>query len=82
LTNLCWFSFDKARRRFRLETIHPGHTLEEVRDNTGFDFELAETVAATPLPDAETLGTIRGPVARQIAEAYPRFVKQVFPEAA
>ncbi len=82
LTNLCWFSFDKARRRFALETVHPGHTVEEVRDNTGFDFDMKPNVGTTALPDAATLATIRGPIARQIAEAYPRFVAQVFPDAA
>ena len=82
LTNLCWFSFDRTRRRFRLDTIHPGHSLEEVRDNTGFEFDVAPDTGATPVPDASTLADIRGPIARQIAEAYPRFVKQVFPDAA
>lgn len=82
LTNLCWFSFDRIRQRFRLETIHLGHSLEEVRDNTGFEFDVAPDIATTSLPDASTLADIRGPIARQIAEAYPRFVKQVFPDAA
>lgn len=82
LTNLCWFSFDRPRRRFVLQTVHPGHTLEEVRDNTGFEFDCPAHVATTALPDAAALAAIRGPIARQIAEAYPRFVKQVFPDAA
>ena len=82
LTNLCWFSFDKARRRFVLETVHPGHSLEEVRDNTGFAFDVADGVAETPRPDDATLGVIRGSIARQIGETYPRFAKQVFPDAA
>jgi glutaconate CoA-transferase, subunit B len=82
LTNLCWFSFDKGRRRFTLETVHPGHSLEEVRDNTAFEFDLSPRVRPTPEPDAETLALIRGPIARQIADAYPRFVSQVFPNAA
>jgi glutaconate CoA-transferase, subunit B len=82
LTNLCWFSFDRLRRRFTLETIHPGHSLEEVHDHTGFDFDTAPGVAGTAVPDAATLAAIRGPIAREIAEAYPRFVAQVFPDAA
>jgi glutaconate CoA-transferase subunit B len=82
LTNLCWFSFDRQNRRFRLETIHPGHGLEEVRDNTGFAFDLADGISATPSPDAATLAVLRGPIARLIGEAYPRFVQQVFPDAA
>ncbi len=82
LTNLCWFSFDRARRRFVLETVHPGHTVEEVRDNTAFEFDLGGGVGPTALPDADVLAAIRGPIARRIGEAYPRFVKQVFPDAA
>jgi glutaconate CoA-transferase subunit B len=82
LTNLCWFSFDKPRRRFLLETVHPGHSVEEVRDNTGFEFDTATAVTATSLPDDATLGVIRDSIARQIGESYPRFVSQVFPDAA
>lgn len=82
LTNLCWFSFDRTRRRFTLETVHPGHSVEEVRDNTAFDFDTSSAVAPTAEPDAETLALIRGPIARQIGDAYPRFVRQVFPDAA
>ena len=82
LTNLCWFAFDKTRRRFRLETVHPGHTLEEVRDNTGFEFDVAPEAKTTAEPDAATLALIRGPIAAEIGKAYPRFVKQVFPDAA
>ena len=30
VTNRCLFSFDRARKRFRLESVHPGHTVEDV----------------------------------------------------
>jgi glutaconate CoA-transferase subunit B len=82
LTNLCWFAFDRERRRFRLETVHPGHTVEEVRDNTGFDFDTATEVGTTALPDSATRAVIAGSIAAEIAKAYPRFVAQVFPTAA
>jgi glutaconate CoA-transferase subunit B len=82
LTNLCWFAFDRERRRFRLETIHPGHTLEEVRDNTGFAFDTAAEVKTTALPDSAMRAVICGPIAGEIGKAYPRFVSQVFPDAA
>jgi glutaconate CoA-transferase subunit B len=73
LTNLCLFSFDRARRRFRLDSVHPGHTLEEILDNTGFDFDRAERVEQTPAPDPAWLALIRGKVRGEIAETYPRF---------
>ncbi len=73
VTSLAHFSFDKARRRFRIESVHPGHTLEEVMDHTGFAFDQPAIVPATPAPDPQTLALIHGPVRDEIAEVYPRF---------
>ncbi|WP_300299733.1 CoA-transferase [Ferrovibrio sp.] len=81
LTNLCWFSFDRTRRRFRLESVHRGHSVEEVRDNTGFDFDCPDHVPETASPDAATLQLLRGRIAAEIGETYPRFVAQVFPDS-
>lgn len=78
---LCVMGFDKARGRFHLTSLNPGHTLEEVRDNTGFDFDVPETVPETALPDRETLRLIREQISLEIAETYPRFAQRVFPEA-
>jgi glutaconate CoA-transferase subunit B len=78
VTPLCHFSFDKARARFRLESLHPGHSVEEVLDQTGFAFDRPEHVPVTPLPSAEVLGLLRGSVARQIAAIYPKFAANVF----
>lgn len=77
LTSLALFSFDRARRRFRLQSVHPGHTLEEVRDNTGFEFDCASPVATTSAADAETLRAIRGIIRKEIAETYPRFAARL-----
>jgi len=73
LTGLALFSFDKSRRRFRLESVHAGHTVEEVLDNTGFEFDRAQRVPETPPPEAGRLALIRGKVRDEIAEIYPRF---------
>lgn len=78
ITNLCLFRWQKDAGRFLLQSIHPGHTLEEVRDQTGFDFDLPDQVATTPAPDARRLALLRGPVATQIAGVYPAFARQVF----
>ncbi|HXQ51875.1 MAG TPA: CoA-transferase [Stellaceae bacterium] len=78
VTPLCHFAFDAMRGRFRLETIHPGHTLDEVRDNTGFAFDCPERVGATPLPDADLFAQLRGPVARELASIYPKFAAEIF----
>lgn len=73
LTRLCLFDFDRNRRRFVLRSVHRGHSVEEVRDNTGFEFDVPEGVSTTPDPDATTLALIRGPVREQIGETYPSF---------
>jgi glutaconate CoA-transferase subunit B len=78
VTNRCVFSFDKARRRFRLESVHPGHTIEEVAEHTGFAYEQPATVAVTAAPSAETLRLIRQVVAPELAEVYPLFAARIF----
>jgi glutaconate CoA-transferase subunit B len=78
VTNRCVFSFDKAQRRFRLESVHPGHTIEEIAVHTGFAYEQPATVAVTPAPSAETLRLIRQAVAPELAEVYPQFAARIF----
>lgn len=78
ITNLCLFRWQKAAGRFALQSVHPGHTLEEVRDQTGFDFDVPAHVPVTPAPDPQRLALLRGPVAEQIAGVYPGFAQQVF----
>src|SRR5690349_3648332 len=78
VTNRCLFSFARERGRFRLESLHPGHTLEEVLDNTGFAFERPATVSTTPAPSPEHLALMRTTIAPLLAEAYPRFAAEVF----
>ncbi|MEJ2119893.1 MAG: CoA-transferase, partial [Alphaproteobacteria bacterium] len=67
VTNRCLFMFDKARGRFRLESVHPGESVESVRDNTGFDFDCPTHVPETPVPSTATLKAIRQDIAPKIA---------------
>ena len=76
VTNRCLFSF--AAGRFTLASVHPGHTVEEVLDNTGFDFDRPAHVPETPPPTPERLRLLREVVAPQLAEVYPLFAAQVF----
>ena len=78
VTGIAAFSFDRPRRRFRLESVHPGHDADEVVRSTGFDFERADDVPATPGPTPEMLALMRGPLVEQIAETYPEFASRVF----
>jgi len=86
VTGRCLFMFDKARGRFRLESVHPGESVASVRENTGFDFDCPDTVPETPPPSAATLKAIRRDIAPKIADPYPKFAAEVLgytvPEAA
>ena len=73
VTGLGLFGFDRERRRFHLESVHPGHTVEEIRDNTGFAFDCPVDVPTTPEPNAHVLQLLRSRVREEVAEAYPRF---------
>ena len=76
VTNRCLFSFLDGH--FVLASVHPGHTVEEVLEKTGFDFEIPAAVPQTPAPSPETLKLMRKVVAPQLAEVYPQFARQVF----
>jgi glutaconate CoA-transferase subunit B len=78
ITNRCLFDFDRARKRFRLASVHPGHSVEEIIENTGFDFDRPADVPTTPAPSAETLDLMRTVVAPMLAEVYPQFAEKVF----
>jgi glutaconate CoA-transferase subunit B len=77
VTGRCVFSFDRSSARFRLESVHPGQTVEDIRENTGFDFDVADALATTPEPDPATLALLRGAIGRALAETYPAFAARV-----
>ena len=78
ITNRCLFAFDRAQRHFRLASVHPGHSVDEVIEHTGFEFERPAQVPQTRLPDAATLRLMREIVAPELAEVYPQFAAKVF----
>ena len=78
VTERCIFSFDRTTGRFTLQSIHPGDSLESVRDNTGFDFDCPTEVPETPAPSSKYLELIRGQVGADITEVYPKFARKVW----
>jgi len=76
VTTRCLFTF--ADGRFTLASVHPGHTVEEVIENTGFEFDRPRNVPETPAPSPETLTLMREVVALELAEVYPQFAALVF----
>jgi len=77
VTGRCVFRFDAARRRFRLASVHPGHTARDIARHTGFEYDVPSEVPSTTTPGGETLALIRGRIGAEIAETYPAFAARV-----
>ena len=78
VTGKCRMSFDAGKKRFTLESVHPGVTVDDVRDSTGFDFDAPSEVPETPAPAVNELEILRAEIAPEIAKTYPDFAKRVF----
>jgi glutaconate CoA-transferase, subunit B len=77
VTGKALFRWQPDRRRFRLDSVHPGQSAAGVREATGFDYD-AGAVGGTPAPSATELELLRGPVARELALDYAEFVHRVW----
>ena len=76
VTPRCVFTFDPPQAP-RLESLHPGETLEEVRRFTGFEFRAPAQPPATPALTAEERRLLYGPVQEKLAQVYPHFAARL-----
>lgn len=77
VTSKAVMAFDREKKRFRLESIHPGQTLEGLIAATGFDFDYNDDPSVTLPPEARMLELIRGPIGHAVAETYPAFAERL-----
>jgi glutaconate CoA-transferase subunit B len=75
VTGKALFTWQKDKKRFRLESVHEKG---DIRPDTGFDFDAPEEVPVTRGPTKEELQLLRGPVAKLVAADYPDFAKRVW----
>jgi glutaconate CoA-transferase subunit B len=59
ISTLATMGFDRETCRMRLEALHPGVTVEQVIENTGFELPLADEIRENAPPTAEELETLR-----------------------
>lgn len=59
ITPKCIFGFDKEAGAIRVQSIHPGVTVDELRECTGFDLGPLKGVPVTASPTAEELEVLR-----------------------
>ncbi len=59
VTPLAVMDFNTPDQRMRLRSVHPGHTVDEAREKTGFDLVCDGDIPETPGPTDEELRIIR-----------------------
>ncbi|MEM2146680.1 MAG: CoA-transferase [Candidatus Jordarchaeaceae archaeon] len=55
ITQLGIYEFDGKTKRMKLISIHPGVTLQQIRENCGFELLIADELETTPTPTKEEL---------------------------
>lgn len=59
VTDLAVLGFDAETKVMTVLALHPGVSLEQVRDNTGFDLAVASDLGTTEAPSAHELSVLR-----------------------
>jgi glutaconate CoA-transferase subunit B len=59
ITDLCVMDWNGPNHQLQLLSLHPGISVEQVIENTGFPLHVPEVVGVTPAPTAEQLEIIR-----------------------
>ncbi len=59
VTDKCQMDFDEKTKRIRLKSVHPGVTVEWVKENVMFDLIIPSKVPTTPEPTTQELEKLR-----------------------
>jgi glutaconate CoA-transferase subunit B len=73
VTPLAVMAFDRQKGIFELESVHPGVTVEQVLENTGFELVVPEAVAETAPLTENQRRILRTTVAAELQRVYPAF---------
>jgi len=76
ITPKCVMAFQPPQTP-RLESLHPGVTVAEVRQLTGFEFRAPAPTPETPVLTADERRLLYGPVKEKLVRAYPQFAARL-----
>ena len=77
VTDRAYFLYNRDAQRFSLISTHPGHTLVEIEENTGFAFDVSPSLGETLTPTPNDLNLLRGDVSAQLRDIYPEFTSRI-----
>jgi glutaconate CoA-transferase subunit B len=59
ITERCIFRFDEVTKEMYLDSLHPGVTVEEIKDNVSWDLKVANEIKVTERPTVEEVDLMR-----------------------
>jgi glutaconate CoA-transferase subunit B len=69
-------AWDRKEKRWVLESVHPGSSIQDVQENTGFELLPSPLFHPTPPPTEQELATLRQVVREKVRHIYPDFAQQ------
>jgi len=78
LTNRALFKFNKNLKKFSLLKLNQNQTIQDIKELTGFKFDISENISDMLDPDTSRLKILRDKIAPMVSEFYPEFTNRIW----
>ena len=78
LTNKALFKFNKDLKKFSLLKLNQKQTIQDIKELTGFKFDISENISDMLDPDTSRLKILRDKIAPMVSEFYPEFTNRIW----
>ena len=78
ITNRALFKFNKDLKKFSLLKLNQNETIQDIKELTGFKFDISENISDMLNPDTTRLKTLRDKIAPMVSEFYPEFTNRIW----
>jgi glutaconate CoA-transferase subunit B len=78
LTNRALFKFNKDLKKFSLLKLNQNQTIQDIKELTGFKFDISKNISDMLDPDTFRLKILRDKIAPMVSEFYPEFTNRIW----
>ena len=78
LTNRALFKFNKDLKKFSLLKLNQNQTIQDIKELTGFKFDVSKNISDMLDPDTSRLKILRNKIAPMVSEFYPEFTNRIW----
>ena len=78
LTNRALFKFNKDLKKFSLLKLNQNQTIQDIKELTGFKFDISKNISDMLDPDNLRLKILRNKIAPMVSEFYPEFTNRIW----